>query len=201
MFPDEVKRLITKRNNARRTYQRNPTPDNRETKNRTTAEARSAIKKYKNDKWNNLLTAAKTQDNSIWKLTKKLKNARTPIYELEVNRQKTNDPLLKSESFATHFEAVHVTDITSRQHYDLINEQITDYLNNNPPSVSNRLLNKIKTNSNELRGIIKYLGNKKAPGVDQITNPIIKSFSNRILDFFASIINACFKHSYFPKKR
>ncbi|GBP59159.1 RNA-directed DNA polymerase from mobile element jockey [Eumeta japonica] len=51
----------------------------------------------------------------------------------------------------------------------------------------------------EVKGLVKNLKTRKAPGLDGISNKAIKCFSSPLLALLVAIFNACLKNCYFPE--
>lgn len=75
-----------------------------------------------------------------------------------------------------------VDEHTTKLHYEVLNEdEIIDY-----------------TNIEEIKGIIKSIKNKKAPGEDKIQGIVIKKLPDNILETLVDIYNSSIHHNWFP---
>ena len=50
----------------------------------------------------------------------------------------------------------------------------------------------------QLKYYIKSTKNNKAPGIDGISNSVLKNLPDFVLEVIVEIFNACFKLNYFP---
>lgn len=110
----------------------------------------------------------------------------TPVYS----------DLDKAELLATHFQSVHESNLkhlipSFEKH---IEKRVRDFKTNErvfPRDIE-------QCDSLELFRAVKKLKCKKAPGIDQISNFVLKKLNLRSLDFLANIINSTFLHGHFP---
>ncbi|GFU32819.1 RNA-directed DNA polymerase from mobile element jockey [Trichonephila clavipes] len=56
-----------------------------------------------------------------------------------------------------------------------------------------------KTSPSEIQGFIKYLKPNKSPGIDLITNRILKNLPTKFIIFIALLFNMLLENCYFPK--
>lgn len=57
---------------------------------------------------------------------------------------------------------------------------------------------RVAIHTKDIKDVIKKLKNKKAPGIDGITNTQIKNVPNKMIAQLFYVYNYCFKKSYFP---
>lgn len=100
----------------------------------------------------------------------------------------------KSDFFAKAFESSHLlTKDWSSKHEVKVKKSLKKL-----KSDKTTILDQVYTNSREICEIVKNLKRNKAPGMDRITNLMIKNLPKKAFDFIAKIFNSCFKISYFP---
>jgi hypothetical protein len=73
LLPQHIQQLIQTKNKARRRYHRTLDPNDKTHLNRAANELKQALREHSNKKWTTLLENTKIEDNSLWRLTKKLK--------------------------------------------------------------------------------------------------------------------------------
>jgi hypothetical protein len=91
----------------------------------------------------------------------------------------------KSELFAQHFA----------QHNNANDHEIERNLT--APMKSHHSL--IYTSPKEIKEVIKSLGLKKAPGLDQVTTKILKELPQKGIVLLTYIVNGIIRTSYWPK--
>lgn len=62
----------------------------------------------------------------------------------------------------------------------------------------NFTLNDLVPTNKEVQAVIRNLSNRKVPEHDRISNIICKYFPIQVISRITSLINAMFKHAYFP---
>lgn len=98
--------------------------------------------------------------------------------------------------FADHFENVH--NLTRDMGNSKLNNKIKIKYREISHLRSAPNQNRTYIHSVEIKSIIAKLKNKKAPGMDGITNLQIKNVPNKIIVQLIHIFNQCFNINYFP---
>lgn len=82
-----------------------------------------------------------------------------------------------------------------------IKDTVTNFISASPsPSPSTHTTPIAPVNPSDIIRTISKLNNKKVPGVDSITNLMLKNIPINIVFYFTKIINAIFKLYHFPNK-
>jgi len=194
-LPGEIRDLVRERNRARKRYHRTLAPDDRAEKNRLIAEVRRRLAEFREDTWNDRLQTLATEDHSLWRMTKILRRKKTimpPIHGITgvvyTDKQKT-------EAFAdsletqcspnyTHADLDHIGNINKAVRQTLRDTEDSDIIPHTSPT--------------EVRGVIKRLKIKKAPGSDGITNKMIRHMPPKAVMHLVAIINAILRLRHFP---
>lgn len=192
--PDIIKKIHDKRS-LRKMWQRTRNKDYKIQFNRQTHLINAEIFKYRNTKWGNQLKMLNPNDNSLWRMTKILKKEYHPIPTLHKNDEVAFTPIDKAQMLATQYEKVHDIDLQN-----LTNEQnqIVQTVNNFITKTQIDDYIHYYTNPIEIIKTIKMLPSKKAPGIDNIQNIILKNLTKKSIVQLMYIINAAIRMSHFP---
>ncbi|GFT08123.1 probable RNA-directed DNA polymerase from transposon BS [Trichonephila clavipes] len=154
------------------------------------------IQAHSRDQWKKHIEALLPVDNTLWRKSSLLRKpfqpippplkgalgsiAITPIEKAEVI----------ADSLQEQFEPNHVV---GRELFDQhIHDEVTNFINT--PHVQ-----EIEpTTSTEILSYVLRLKSRKSPGLDQISNRMIKNLPLKFLLFITLLINQLFKNNYFP---
>lgn len=177
-LPDEIVNSIKTRSRTRETAQRHNDRQLYESVKVLTKEIQNKINTHRNNRFQNLLKTLSITDNSIWKMTKKLKNSHTDIATLTSANKEALTNQDKAELLAQHYENVFILDTNpNTPHHSKVlntNNPFITYHSSTSQYNPNHL-----TNPTLLKQIIKKLPNNKAPGPEEISNKIIKNLSKK----------------------
>ncbi|KAK0178552.1 hypothetical protein PV327_007431 [Microctonus hyperodae] len=164
--------LIRERNNIRKHVQRNKCSTFKNEMNILSNRIKYELYKHKNEQYNKYLKSLEIRNGSLWntvrfvKFIKGVKNS---------NIQKLHGPngivysnKDKADVFADYFESVYsiTEDFGSNSHNKIINKEYNKIIHN-----ENNDDNQYKrTYSRDIKSVISKLKNKKAPGIDGISN-------------------------------
>lgn len=198
-IPDELKSTIKIKNSLRKMWQRTRCQMLKTTVNKMEKEIKREINIIRNDNWQTKLSNIKPSNQSVWSTARMLKNNKKFIPPLKDDDDKIYvSPQEKTELLAEQFVKNHQNPLasTNPQFTAKIEEEVNEYLNDS--NVNYECSN--YATEEELTDEIKKLKNKKAPGIDQINNQLIKKLPSRGIQYLLFIINACLKYSYFPDR-
>ena len=195
ILPKNIKRIIKYRNWVRKRHQRTLDPMIKSELNRLNREIKELCNDYRQTLWEEKVVSLCTSDQSVWRMSKSLR--KTPT----VNRpiQGTNGMVFtdedKAEAFADEMEGQFKNNSfpTNPQFENIVDSEVTDYLSNPNHNISND-----PTDLEEISFIISKLKNRKAPGIDNINNSMLKNLPVNSLLKLLQIINACLELAYFP---
>ncbi|KAJ8972049.1 hypothetical protein NQ317_001519 [Molorchus minor] len=163
----------------KRRWQRHRRAVDRDRLTKIEATIRTQIKAHKDATWTNKIESLSTDNNSLWKFTKLLRRPFAPIPTLRTGNNNVMGDEGKSNVMADNLQRVTETrpDNTREQ------ENITVAVNSLQEryNIAPRKLAKLFTSPQELKDIIKYLPNNKAPGPDNIPNILIKNLPKKAL--------------------
>lgn len=140
------------------------------------------------------LTNVPKASSKFWNISKimKRKNKCIPSLKQNGNMFVTNQE--KAEILAQNFVLNHT--ISSS-----LSDQITKRVVDHSISIvdnADHLTDTMTVNSKYLKGLIKRLKNKKAPGIDGVSNRCLKELPLGGLKVLCIVYNSCFKFGYFP---
>lgn len=99
-----------------------------------------------------------------------------------------------ANAFADNFERVYhpTEDLGFTKSNNLLKKENANIIKKSSRNTINNV------NAHEIKSLIKKLNNKKAPGIDNVTNLQLKYSTNKILVQLMRIFNYCLKNVYFP---
>ena len=155
------------------------------------------IKEFRCKTWNNTVKKLDIKDNSLWRMTKALTRTQTNIPPLkdDTNNIKFFSAEDKAKRLAENFAKTFTphntlsspdfTDETDKLVAEYLKEPCTDEFKN--------------ITGFELKQYFRRTKNNKAPGIDRISNFVLKHLPSLGLKRLAEIFNACQKLNYYPK--
>ncbi|GFT59466.1 putative RNA-directed DNA polymerase from transposon X-element [Trichonephila clavipes] len=191
----EIKFKIYQRNRLRKFWQRTRCPSIYSQFRTLSREIAKDIQAYSRVQWEKHIEALSPVDNTLWRKSSLLRKpfqsipplkgalgsiAITPIEKAEVI----------ADSLQVQFEPNHVA---GRELFDQrIHDEVTNFINT--PHVQ-----EIEpTTPTEVLSYVQRLKPRKSPGLDQISNRMIKNLPLKFLLFITLLINQLFKNNYFP---
>lgn len=154
------------------------------------------ISTERNNKWSKLLSNLQPGDKIFWKLSRSLrgKTNKTVPY-LQKDNQQIRIDVEKAELLADTF--LRGNNLTSGYKHSVdrtVNSKVNRFKRE-----ANNTDGAILTSINELTSIIKSLKTSKSPGLDNISNLLIKKLPTKAIDLLVVLFNSCIKLNYFPK--
>lgn len=193
ILTEETLQLIKVKNTLRKKWQLTRDPFYKSLINHYEREIKSQIKNLKNEMFQMKLSNIKPSHQAVWQIAKDIKNNNS-IPPLKSDNKLLITPLEKAEALGEVFYKNHCN--------PLINDNLpfTNYVN----SLVNMQVLDIESNvdladDDEIISYIKVLKNKKAPGIDLLSNNLIKRLPSRGIKIIRVIINSCLKLGYFPQ--
>ncbi|GFX69269.1 probable RNA-directed DNA polymerase from transposon X-element [Trichonephila clavipes] len=189
------KQPVAKRDLLRKFWQRTRCPSIYSQFRTLSREIAKDIQAYSRVQWEKHIEALSPVDNTLWRKSSLLRKpfqsipplkgalgsiAITPIEKAEVI----------ADSLQAQFEPNHVA---GRELFDQrIHDEVTNFINT--PHVQ-----EIEpTTPTEVLSYVQRLKPRKSPGLDQISNRMIKNLPLKFLLFITLLINQLFKNNYFP---
>lgn len=193
-FPPDLKALIRERNRSRKNFQKLRTQTSKQTYYDLKNRVRQKICQHKQDSWAEFIDSHARECSDIWKLSKK------------INSKKFVFPPIRGENgmgFTDEEKANNIALAYEKQftlHRDLIDpdldEEVERKVENFISTTPTHCLT--PTTPSEIVRIISKLSNKKAPGLDKISNIMLKNCPFNIIFYITKVINEILKRGYFP---
>ncbi|KAK2578997.1 hypothetical protein KPH14_012659 [Odynerus spinipes] len=144
--------------------------------------------------WEKQLKKLNPNDNSLWRMTKIFKSEYLPMPTLHKNGTEAMADQAKADTLATQFEEVHNIELVNNTTEQTSIIEITrNYLEN----LSITEAHKYYTNPKEIFDEISKMPSRKAPGMDNIQNIILKNLTKKAVVQIMYIINASIRLGYF----
>lgn len=198
-FNAEIKTLIKYRNFYRNQFKQYNRPWDKSSMSQLNRLIKKTIARISQDKFNERLSTLLVQDNSVWTMTKALKNKKSIVPPLKT----TSDNLAYSEQNKANVLG------SSFHHSHLLTANMNS---SHEPEVANSL-EKIRNTSfqpnsgacshckaDTVKRLIDSLNPKKAPGPDLISNGLLKKCPEILHKILSNIFNKCLDFSCFPTK-
>lgn len=196
-LPGEIRDAIREKNRARRRFHRTLAPEDRAEANRLVARSRRLLADFRESKWNDRLQELSTENQSLWRMAKALRNQKTSLPPIHGERGVVHTVPQKAEAFADNLELQCSPNYIDADldHIGEINRSVRRKLRD---SDDDEIIK--PTSPAEVRAIIKRLRVKKAPGVDGINNRMIKHLPDRGVMHIVAIINGMLRLRHFPAR-
>ena len=153
------------------------------------------ITTHKNNAWSEILRGLSVQDNSLWKLTKRLKNKFQQIPSLDNTTAQTNKEKAETLAITLKQTFCEIPDNTERQK-DIT--KTAKEITNTTKTTTHEENKKLLITAKQLSTILKQLPPNKAPGSDEIANIILKNLPKKAFIQLLHIINNTIRHQHFP---
>ena len=193
---NEIKSMIKTRNKLRRICQRTGNQKYLSIKNKLTNLIKRKMTAFSNESWSRKLDKLEIKDNSLWKVAKcltKKKETLIPVLHGLNGLAISNEDRIAQ--IADNFENVHH-----------LTEHMGDYDNDRQIHIKYDEINKNHIDKDqidlatprEIKRAIQRTRPKKAPGLDNVQNILLKNLPKKAIVQINYIFNACFLLSYFP---
>lgn len=201
-LPCHILKLITCRNKARMRYQKYRMDIDRNDMRTLNGEIKAKIKAHRQTQFKEKLESLKVGDGSIWKFIRRIKKPYVAMPAIRENGVVIMQNDNKAEAIADYFEKQHelppeephTGEVVARTVQTHERAQTQEQTTNNA-SANNK---KFKTSAEEIKNIIKFIRNDKAPGADKVHNRLIKQLPEKSIKQLEHIINSAIKLKCFP---
>ncbi|GBP55076.1 Probable RNA-directed DNA polymerase from transposon BS [Eumeta japonica] len=195
-FPPDILELIRAKNKALRRASAYPTPEYRSRAWALQREVKARVQEFRNESWSDLMEEIRPSHKAFWKITKALKTeGYTPIPPLKRPDGSTAlDDAEVAECLADSIETQcsHASPPHDPAHISRIEEEVLQKTSLEPRD------DLTPVSLSEVQTLVKSLKTRKAPGLDGISNKVIKCFPLQLLSLLVAIFNACLQNCYFP---
>jgi len=195
ILPRRIRELIREKNRVRRQYQRTRDPALAHRRNVLQTQVRLDIYEYKQDRWKTKIDSLSTEDCSLWRMAKLLRNPFQKTPPIHGTRGVKYTHQGKADAFAESLEGQFspVYDNLDLDHASLVHREVSRYLNTTPNTDDINAASPA-----EVRKLLHNLKSKKAPGHDNISNKSLKLLHNVGIARLTNIFNTCLRLRYFP---
>lgn len=195
-LPNHLVKLIAYKNKLRRTSQKTRAQKDLFKYRVVQNFVNKKLFEWRNENWNVMLSKLSPHKGNLWKIKKvftKKQNSIPPL--LNNNNEIVYSDKEKSELFANYFESVHklTENMGNKHNNNKVNKAVREFMNTRVDQNDVDLCN-----VEEMLMHIKNLKNKKAPGIDNIPNTIIKLLPNEAVQLFTHLTNAILRLGHFP---
>ncbi|UYV80015.1 hypothetical protein LAZ67_18001422, partial [Cordylochernes scorpioides] len=184
----KTKALIREKNKARKRWQSTWDPAHRATYLNLQGKVNQALEAEKSENWNSFLSKLESSPTDFWKKTKPIRKKTDKITSLNANGKTLLTDKEIGNELSEHFS----------KHFSKAEDEVPLYLTDNTCHHPQENILSMTT-PNEVKEVIKNLGNHKAPGHDNITPQMTKNLPIKWIVFLAGIFNAALHLCYYPK--
>ncbi|UYV61349.1 hypothetical protein LAZ67_1004502 [Cordylochernes scorpioides] len=179
-----TKALIKEKNKARKRWQATWDPAHRAIYLNLQGKVNKALKSDSTENWNQFIHKIESSPKDFWRKTKPVRKKTERISSLVTNGKTLLTDKEIGNELAEHFS-----------------NQFSKEKEDQPNITYNHQQEKMltMTTPNEVKEVIKYLANHKAPGHDNITPQMAKNLPIKWIVFLAGVFNAALHLCYYPK--
>ena len=194
ILPQDILDLIKTKNAVRKRWQRLKQPADNVRVQELQVTIREKIKIHKNEVWTDTLHALSIQDNSLWRLTRRLKSKFNPVPSFSAQPQNNSE---KANFLAANLANNSSGAPNTTQEQNNITDAVNKFLSRKYP-IPPPQLRKLALSPRDIKNIINKLPNNKAPGKDGLPNILIKNIPKKCLVQITHITNAIILLQHFP---
>ncbi|GFU73127.1 RNA-directed DNA polymerase from mobile element jockey [Trichonephila clavipes] len=195
-LPLDIRSKIRHRNRVRRFWQRSRDPALKNELRTISNEIASDIRHLSRARWEKTIEELSPETGTLWRRTSFLKK---PFHHIPPLKGALGSiavaPIEKAEVIADSLQKQFEpnTDVENPRFSAHIQRKIQRFLD------SPTCMDLEKTSPSEIQGFIKNLKPNKSPGIDLITNRILKNLLTKFIIFIALLFNMLLENCYFPK--
>ena len=193
---DTLKDLLHHKRKFLKLYRQFGSPCYKALYNKYTNKVKDHLRVLRNESWDETLSQCDRNKIPPWQMLHRIKVSRAPQKPtaLRDDLSYVYHPLDKARVLASaledRFKQHH---LATPEHENEINQRIETFISSDFPRIMPDI-----TISN-LRGLIRNLKTKSAPGTDKIPNIVLKNLPRRPLIHLLNIYKYCIKFNYFPQ--
>lgn len=187
--------LIKIRNKIRKDFQKTRDPERKRQLNQIQRLIKGEIGEERQSAWEEKTKKLVAQDNSLWRVTRKLKNQQFTMPPLTTASGIAESDEEKAEALAEALKKQFKPHPSlCPQLHSQLEEEVINYLLSPPAQLPQPITEE------EVARTITNLQNNKAPGPDKITNKILKQLDGNHKKFLTHLFNECLKKSHYPSQ-
>ncbi|GFW35133.1 RNA-directed DNA polymerase from mobile element jockey [Trichonephila clavipes] len=195
-LPPDIRSKILHRNRVRRFWQRSKGPALKNKLRTISNEIASDIRHLSRARWEKTIEELSPETGTLWRRTSFLKK---PFHHIPPLKGALGSiavaPIEKAQVIADSLQKQFGpnTDVENPRFSAHIQRKVQRFLD------SPTCMDLEKTSPSEIQGFIKNLKPNKSPGIDLITNRILKNLPTKFIIFIALLFNMLLENCYFPK--
>lgn len=195
-IPREILDLIGEKKAARSRATRTRVPADRTRYNFLTRKVRQALQDFRNVSFQERLQSLCTEDNSVWRMSKIIRNKRKPLPPIHGTRGLVFSDEEKAEAFADTLE------LQCRPTWRNVDVDRVENVEDRVASfLSSPLADQISPSTpSEVSEILRHLKPKKAPGPDNVSNKALQNLPDIAVSGLTAIINTMLRLNHFPSR-
>ncbi|GFV14694.1 RNA-directed DNA polymerase from mobile element jockey [Trichonephila clavipes] len=196
IYCKNIRSKIRHRNRVRRFWQRSRDPALKNELRTISNEIASDIRHFSRARWEKTIEELSPEPGTLWRRTSFLKK---PFHHIPPLKGALGSiavaPIEKAEVIADSLQKQFEpnTDVENPRFSAHIQRKVQRFLD------SPTCMDLEKTSPSEIQGFIKNLKPNKSPGIDLITNRILKNLPTKFIIFIALLFNMLLENCYFPK--
>jgi hypothetical protein len=183
-LPSHIKHLVAQKRRARAKWQRTHTQKDKCLFNNANNKLRGALHEMSNATFTAYIASLKREDQTIWRPIKSRKKPQTPHPPIHTNTRPPG-PWAKSDTEKANLFASHLAEVY-KPHDDTLDLEILRKLANHAQHSEKLLV----FTTGEIKGVIKRLNPRKAPGPDLVTTLMIQELPPEGLKVTLHLLNA-----------
>ncbi|BES92562.1 Hypothetical protein NTJ_05371 [Nesidiocoris tenuis] len=192
-FSANILALLNAKKVARRRWEQTRFPSDKTTYNRANTELKKALKEERDKSYRTQIESLNARDGSLWKKTKAITKEKVNIPPLHT----PNGWCTTAQDKANLFEGILVEQFSPYPATDHEFDELLDTKVSEPHPLS---LPTIFVSPGQVRNAINRSRGKKAPGHDEITQPLLKGLHRKGVVMLTHIYNAVIRTTYFPSR-
>ena len=197
-YSDEIKTLIKYRNYHRNQFRKYQWFHDKSAMSQLNRLIRLKISQLNQEKFQEKIASLLVKDNSIWQMTKALKNKTIIVPPLTTKDTLAYTDIEKSNILAKNFKTAHLLTTKISSPHDLLVKKSIEKIKKE--TILKRSSACYHSNPNYVEKLIKSTKPNKAPGEDRISNLLLKRLPKISHKILSTIFNSCLDLSYFPSK-
>lgn len=196
-LPPDARRLLTEKNAATRAFARAPTDDNRRALRASQRRVKERMREIRNERWDRLTSELSPSHTAYWSLARSLKTDTV-----------ASMPPLKRPNLPDAFDDDEKAECLA---VNLV-EQCTPYLDHSDPAHVEHVNREVErivalplspeplppTSIAEVKTLIKSSLPRKSPGLDAISNKVLRCLPPHLICLLVAIFNCLLENCTFP---
>lgn len=156
------------------------------------------IRKFRENKWNDFLSGLEITDHSLWDMTRRLTRKNRNIPAFNINGNHISDDEAKANLLASNYERQFLPNQHNISQFHIKTNNVMKRLIRQEQDEFYKTRQAPLTSKKEVKGHIKNLKNRKAPGIDEIPNIALKHLPENYIKELTRIYNSCLRNVYRP---